>query len=303
MQKIKSDKKSAVPALIPTREKLPVPLDPLKQYMNEVGRYPLLGLEEEEALVNRYRTNGDMEAAKTLVTSNLRLVVKIVMEFKRAYANTLDLIQEGNLGLMRAVQKYDPEKGARFSYYASWWIRAYVIKYIIDNFRLVKLGTTHAQQKLFFNLTKEKNKMMTMGFDPTGKALADRFNVPEKTISEMDQRLSHSDLSLDAPVSASEGKSFLEFIADQTSSAEEKLSQRELKETLLEHLDTFVTSLKNDRERAIFEERLLSEIPTTLQEIADRYGITRERVRQLEGNIMKRLKGFFAEKGLRPEKG
>ena len=281
-------------------EKRLTPFDPLQRYMMEVGRYPLLSLEEEQKLVNRFRISGDMEAAKKLATANLRLVIKIVMEFKRAYTNVLDLIQEGNLGLLKAVQKYDPAKGTRFSYYAAWWIRAYIIKHIIDNFRLVKIGTTHAQQKLFFNLMREKSKMEAMGFEASERALSKRLQVTEKEVSEMGQRLSGSDLSLDAPVSDGEGRMFLDFLSDHAPSVEDEISDRELKETLFEHLDSFTQTLKNPRELDIFQERLLAEVPTTLQEIADRYGITRERVRQIETNITKRLKSYFQENHFSP---
>lgn len=295
---------------IPESTKLPVKvsasksvatLDPLRRYMLEVGRYPLLTLEEEQELVNRYRLKGELDAAKKLVTSNLRLVIKIVMDYKRAYTNILDLIQEGNIGLLKAVQKYDPEKGARFSYYASWWIRAYVIKYIIDNFRLVKIGTTHAQQKLFFNLMREKSKMEARGFSANERELSKQFQLPEKEIREMDQRLSQSELSLDSPIGDANGKAFLDFLSDETLSSEEQLSHRQLKETLLEHLDAFTATLKNNRELDIFKERLLAEVPTTLQEIADRYGITRERVRQIETMVVKRLKHYFQEKHFSPK--
>lgn len=269
-------------------------LDPLKRYMLEVGRYPLLSLEEEQALVARYQQDGDVNAAKQLVTANLRLVVKIVMDFKKAYSNVLDLIQEGNLGLMRAVQKYDPTKGTRFSHYAAWWIRAYIMKHIIENFRMVKLGTTDAQKKLFFHLMKEQNKLESMGIKPTARAIAERLDVSQSEVEEMSQRLSQSDLSIDTPVNTTSGAGLLEFLTDDTAlSSESKLAEKELKETLLEHLDAFTATLKNPRELEIFKERLLEEVPTTLQEIAERYGITRERVRQIEQSILTRLKTYF----------
>lgn len=300
-EKSKKIPRKNLPVKVASSSKSIAPLEPLQLYMMEVGRYPLLTLEEEQELVNRYRVQGDLDAAKRLVTANLRLVIKIVMDYKRAYTHMLDLIQEGNIGLMKAVQKYDPEKGTRFSYYASWWIRAYIIKYIIDNFRLVKIGTTHAQQKLFFNLMKEKRKMEALGFAPTETELSKRLQLPEKDIREMDQRLSQNELSLDMPVGDSDSKAFLDFLSDEAQSSEDQVTQKQLKETLLEYLDSFTQTLHNARDIEIFKERLLAEVPTTLQEIADRYGITRERVRQLETNIMKRLKKYFQDKHFSPK--
>lgn len=301
MAKSKKTSPNNLPVKVTPPSKSIARLEPLQLYMMEVGRYPLLTLEEEQELVNRYRVKGDVDAAKQLVTSNLRLVIKIVMDYKRAYSNILDLIQEGNIGLLKAVQKYDPAKGTRFSYYASWWIRAYIIKYIIDNFRLVKIGTTHAQQKLFFNLMREKTKMESLGFTATELELSKKFALPEKQIREMDQRLSQGELSLDAPVNDSDNKAFLDFLSDESQSSEDQVTQKQLKETLLEYLDAFTQTLHNARELDIFKERLLAEVPTTLQEIASRYGITRERVRQIETTVMKRLKKYFQEKHFSPQ--
>ena len=156
------------------------PKDPLQAYMQDVSRYPLLSREEEHALAVKYTETGDVEAAARLVTANLRLVVKIAYDYRRAYKNLLDLVQEGNIGLMQAVKKYDPYKGVKLSSYAAWWIRAYILRFILNNHRLVKLGTTQAQRKLFFNLKKEKAKLSAMGIEPTAEVIAKRLDVPEK---------------------------------------------------------------------------------------------------------------------------
>lgn len=289
---------SAAGALIPVLEgdKLPASQDPLHQYLMEIGKFPVLSREEEAEVAAHYIKEQDKESAQKLVVSNLRLVVKIAMEYRQAFQNVLDLIQEGNIGLLKAVTKYDATKGARFSYYASWWIRAYILKYIVDNFRLVKIGTTQAQKKLFYNLMKEKRKIESMGFAPKAKLLAESLDVKEKEVIEMEQRMGARDMSLDAPSPHSEGKTNLESFASPETSAEDKVEQDELKTKLFSHLDEFVGSLK-EKEKKIFQERLYAEVPKTLQEIADSYGITRERIRQLEERVVQKLKGFFQEKG------
>lgn len=282
-------------SLIPSPSRLPSSPDPLHHYLQEISRYPILSREEEEKLARLFLKNQDKEAAQKLVVSNLRLVVKIAMEYGKAMNNLLDLIQEGNMGLLKALSKYDIEKGARFSYYASWWIRAYILKYIIDNFRLVKIGTTQAQKKLFYNLMKEKRKMEAMGFSPQSKLLSDRLNVKEKEVVEMEQRMGRSDMSLDAPTI--DGKVNMDFFSSEKESAEEQVEQSELKEMLFQNLHEFVDGLK-EKEKQIFEQRLYAEVPKTLQEIADDYGITRERIRQIEKRVLDKLKNYFQEKGM-----
>src|SRR5919197_3565378 len=174
--------------------------DPLRAYMAEVSRHPLLSRDEEHALAMRYHETGDFDAAYKLVASNLRLVVKIAHEYRRSAFSLLDLVQEGNIGLMQAVKKYDPFKGVKLSSYAAWWIRAYIIRFIMDNWRLVKLGTTQAQRKLFFNLAKEREKLLAHGIEPTPRLLARNLQVEEKDVEEMSARMASEDLSLDAPV-------------------------------------------------------------------------------------------------------
>lgn len=293
----------AVVPVIPG-EKLPASRDPLHQYFQEIGRYPLLTREEELALAKHYAKHQDKESAQKLVVSNLRLVVKIAFEYSRAFHNVLDLIQEGNMGLLRAVTKYDVEKGTRFSYYASWWIRAYILKYIVDNFRLVKIGTTQAQKKLFYNLMKEKQKMEAMGFAPKTKLLSEKLDVREKDVVEMEGRMGR-EMSLDAPSPYYEGKINLDMFSSSEPSVEARAEADELRQKLFGNLNEFVGTLK-EKERKIFEERLYAEVPKTLQEIADDYGITRERIRQLEERVVTKLKEFFSTKGfevdLNPEK-
>src|SRR3984957_3885140 len=181
--------------------------DPLSAYLREVQRHRLLSPEETQGLAEKFVKTQDSAAAARLVTSNLRLVVKIAYEYRRAYKNIMDLIQEGNIGLMQAVKRYDPYRGVKLSSYAAWWIRAYILRFILNNWRLVKLGTTQAQRKLFFNLRKKKAELVAMGIEPTDAEVAKRHNVPESDVAEMDVRLTSNEKSLDAPVGDAEGRS------------------------------------------------------------------------------------------------
>ncbi len=269
-----------------------VPYDPLQRYLAEIRRYPLLSPEEEHELAVRYKEYGDIEAAYRLVTANLRLVVMIAREYQRALHNLLDLIQEGNIGLMEAVRRFDPYRGIRFPSYAVWWIRAYIIRYIINNWRLVKIGTTQAQRKLFFKLQQEKAKLESEGFAPAPKLLAQRLDVKEDEVVEMDQRLSAPDLSLDAPVDDEEGSTLLDFIPSKQVTPEEEVASAYDRQVIAEKIAKFAEQLKG-REKVIFEQRLMAEEPLTLQEIGDKYGISRERIRQLESRLKKKLKDYL----------
>ena len=270
-----------------------VPFDPLQRYLSEIRRYPLLTREEEHELGVRYQQNRDVDAAYRLVTGNLRLVVMIAREYQRSFRALLDLIQEGNIGLMEAVKNFDPYRGVRFPSYAVWWIRAYVIRYVMNNWRLVKLGTTQAQRKLFFNLQKEKDKLEAEGFVAGPKLLAQRLDVKEKEVIEMEQRLGSSDLSVDMPLHEGEEGTFLDILKSGVATAEDQVADAEYRQRLGEKLREFGATLR-DKDRLIFDQRLLAEEPLTLQEIGDKYGISRERVRQIESRLKRRLKDFLA---------
>ncbi len=272
----------------------------LKQYIREVSQYPLLVPAEELRLARRLRDENDLEAAKQLVQANLRLVVKIAMEYRSATGNVLDLIQEGNIGLMKAVSKYDPDKGAKLSYYASWWIRSFILKYILDNFRLVRVGTTHAQKKLFYHLMREKNKLEAQGIDAQPKLLADKLDVKEQEVVEMEHRLGGlgAELSLNAPVYNADGghdSTFVDQLRDGHTLADDELAQDQLKAILASNLDAFKKTLK-EKELAIFRYRMAAEEPATLQEVADIFGLTRERARQIEAKVIEKLRLFFKQK-------
>ena len=277
-------------------DSLPSATDPLTQYVREISRYKLLTPEEEETLLKELQETGDIDVAKKLVLANLRLVVKIAIEYRSAWQNVMDLIQEGNIGLMKAVSKYDGSKGAKLSYYASWWIRSYILKFILDNFRLVKIGTTNEQKKLFFNLMKEKERLIGLGFSPDNKMISESLGVSEKSVAVMDKRLSQGggELSLEAKLDEN-GPSLADILTDKEElSMDEKLGDLQGVEILREQLQTFLGGLK-DRDREIFEMRLLSEVPASLQSIADQYGVSRERIRQIEERLIGNLKVYMSE--------
>jgi len=273
--------------------------DPFHQYLKEISKYPLLSFEQEQELIKSLKETGDIDVAKKLVVSNLRLVVKIAMEYRSTWQNVMDLIQEGNIGLMKAVSKYDDSKGAKLSYYASWWIKSYILKFILDNFRMVKIGTTNEQKKLFYNLMKEKNRLISMGITPDQKAISKSLGVSEKSVVLMEKRLNHGgEVSIDAPVKSgneSTSTTLGELISDDKSlSVEDNVALGQELALLKKHLAGFMDSLK-PRDKEIFKNRLLREAPMSLQEIGDLYGVSRERIRQVESRLLDKLKVYMSE--------
>jgi len=268
--------------------------DPLTLYVQEIRRIPLLSREDEHELAVRYRDTGDLELAKKLVAANLRLVVKIAHEYRRAYRNLLDLVQEGNVGLIQAVKKYDPDRGVKLSSYAAWWIRAYILKFILNNWRLVKIGTTQAQRKLFFNLRKEKEKLEALGFAPDHRLLSERLQVSESDVAEMEQRLDSADVSLDVPISRDDegGRTRLDAIPSTDSRPDTRVENEEFRAVLRQKLEEFARSLKG-RDQVLFRRRWLTDAPQTLQEIGGEFGISRERARQLERRLLDRLRTYL----------
>lgn len=264
--------------------------DSLHLYLREIGRFPMLKPDEEFELARRVQETGDSDAAFRLVSSHLRLVVKIAVDFQRRWMqNVLDLIQEGNVGLMRAVNKFDPQKGIKFSYYAAFWIRAYILKFIMDNWRMVKIGTTQAQRKLFYNLNRERQKLIAEGFDPDAATLAERLGVGEDQIVEMQQRLDASDMSLDATVGDDAGSATrMDFLPALGPGIEETFAGKEIAQLLHDNIRDILPSL-SEKEIYILEHRLLTDDPATLREIGERYHVTRERVRQLEARLLQKL--------------
>ncbi|MCX7857978.1 MAG: RNA polymerase factor sigma-32 [Deltaproteobacteria bacterium] len=274
-------------------ERLPIPFDPLRKYLQEIARHPVLSKEEEFKLAERVYKYRDKEAAQKLVISNLRLVVKIALEYYNAYQNILDLIQEGNVGLLHAVKKYNPYKGTKFSTYASFWIRAYILKYIMESWSLVKVGTTQSQRKLFYKLNKEKQRLEALGIFPAPKLLASSLDVKEEEIEDMGKRLAHSDISLETPINDEGTDTMMDLIGTEDN-IEEKVAEKEEKEIFQRKVEEFKKHL-TEKERFIFEYRIIADEPLTLQEIGERFNISRERVRQIENRIIKRFKDAFKD--------
>jgi len=270
--------------------------DPMAAYMADVRRYPLLTPEEEKSLAVRLVEHGDTSAARKMIEANLRLVVKIAYEYRRAHKNLLDLVQEGNIGLIQAVGKFDPYRGVKLSSYAAFWIRAYILKFILNNWRLVKIGTTQAQRKLFFNLRKEREKLEQFGFQPTTALLAEKLDVTEKEVIEMERRLAAPEASLDAPLGSGDDggeRTRMDYLPDEAADRPDRaVAQSEFSQLLKGKLETFAKTLEG-REQTIFRERWLTEEPLTLQEIGDRYNVSRERARQLEKRMLDRLKKYL----------
>lgn len=283
------------PAAKKSQSKALVAYDPLQRYLAEIRHISSLSREEEKKLAIKYH-EGDKAAGYQLVLANLRLVVMIAREYQRNVQNVLDLVQEGNIGLLEAVDKFDHLRGIRFPSYAVYWIRAYMLRYLIDNVRLVKVGTTQAQRKLFFNLVKEKDKLEREGFAPEAKLLAERLNVKEKEVIEMQQRLALPDLSVDQPVSGGPDTGDLHgVLADDASSVEDVVVKEQFDSVLRMAVEEFKSSA-NEKEREIIERRLFVEEPATLQEIADVFGVSRERIRQIESRLKGKLRDYLGDK-------
>lgn len=293
--KTTKDEKVGLNLVMQKEERSLVPYDPLQLYLYEIKKYKLLTKEEETELAIRVREHNDQEAAYRLITSNLRLVVKIAMDFHRYWTKSLlDLIQEGNIGLIQAVQKFDPYRGIKFSYYSSYWIKAYMLSFIMKNWKLVKIGTTQTQRKLFYNLAKEREKMISQGIVPETNLLAERLNVKESDVEEMTQRLSGGEVSINAPVSDSGKEEYSSFLSDDKESIDDQLSEAEGRTVLLKKLNEYRTKLKG-KELDIYDNRIMSENPLTLQELGDKYSISRERVRQIQVRIVNNIKKWLSE--------
>ena len=272
---------------------LPIPFDPLKKYLAEISKHPVLSREEEYELAEKIHKNKDIEAAQKMVISNLKLVVKIALEYYNTYLNILDLIQEGNVGLLHAVKKYNPYRGTKFSTYASFWIRAYILKYIMDSWSLVKIGTTQGQRKLFYRLNKEKQKLEALGVFPAPQLLASTLDVTEEEVESMQKRLAYTDISLETPVHE-EGDDTLMDMIKTGDNVEEIVTDREMDSMLSERVAEFKKDL-NEKELFIFEHRIMTDESMTLQEIGEKFKISRERVRQIENKVLNRFKARFKQ--------
>ncbi|MGC6509046.1 MAG: sigma-70 family RNA polymerase sigma factor [Myxococcota bacterium] len=272
--------------------------DLLNQYLAEVRKYPLLNPEEERELAIKYIEEGDEEAGRTLITSNLRLVVKMAFKFHNQWANVLDLIQQGNMGLLQALNKYDPynEANTRFSSYAAYWIRSCIYTYIKDNYRMVRLGSTRHGRRLFDNLRKERERLIRQGVQPSTKALSESLEIPEEEIVVFSQHFSAPALSLNSPIGEDDGRTLEEMVNGSGTTTPETVSADTEIGTMVKNvLDEFVLTLDNPRDLSIWHERMMNDSPKSLKELGDRYGVSKERIRQIENRIKKNLKVALVE--------
>lgn len=276
---------------------LPVVADSLTLYISEIKKFPLLSPEEEQKLAIQFYEEKNLEAAHSLVTANLRFVVKVAAEYRSYGMKMLDLIQEGNVGLMMAVRKFNPYRGLRLISYAVWWIRAYIQNFIISSWSLVKIGTTQAQKKLFYKLNQAKNAIKNLIGSDDLKEAALNLDVSEEVAAEMDVRM-QGEMSLDAELAGSDGITLLEGIADDRQNQEELLADHQEAALLHQEIGSALEKL-NDKERYIIEKRITADPPQTLQEIADHFGISRERIRQLEERAINKLRGFLVNCSMR----
>ncbi len=263
--------------------------NPLDAYLAEIRKFAPLSKEDEYEAAVDYVNTKSPDAAYKLVSGSLWLVVKIARDYERVAKNVLDLIQEGNIGLMEAVRNFDPYRGVRFPSYAVWWIRAYIIRYIIANWRMVKIGTTQAQRKLFFNLKKESDRLEKEGIYPSTRLLAERLNVKEGEVIEMSQRLGGGDVSVDAPLKDDTDTNLLSVLPSDKESAEDHVAKKQLRVALEATIGEFEASL-SDKDKAIFHGRIMDDEKKTLQELSDLLGISKERVRQIENKLRDKLK-------------
>jgi RNA polymerase sigma-32 factor len=271
------------------------PFDPLRRYLAEISRFTPLSREDEHELAVHYHETEDRETAYRLVTSNLKLVVKIAMIYHKVYRNLLDLIQEGNLGLLQAVKRFDPYRGTRLPTYAAWWIKAYILKFLLDNARMVKIGTTNTRRKILMNLNREKRELESKGIAPTSKLLAENLGVDEQELREVEQGMTGQDISLDAPI-GDEGSDthYIDTLRLMEQSVDEKIAQGEFRDLLEKRFTEFADTL-SEREKMILTQRLIADEPETLQELANKYGISREAIRVAEKKLIAKLKKFMIE--------
>lgn len=269
--------------------------DPVALYLQEIRKYALLTREQETELAKKYFETKDPEAAQALVTANLRFVVKVASDYSKFGARMIDLIQEGNMGLMHAVREFNPHKGVRLITYAVWWIRGYIQEYLLKQYSMVKIATTLNQKKLFYRLQKEKDALDKLGITPDMALIGTRMGIPTEEVEEMAKRLSGRDVSLNTPLDDGSTTQLMDVQKSTGLNIDDELAKNEELSVLKAQLEELRPEL-SDREKIILEERLLADEPLTLQEIGEKYGITREAVRQMEARLMKKIKDRVTEK-------
>ncbi|MGZ3743883.1 MAG: RNA polymerase factor sigma-32 [Pseudobdellovibrionaceae bacterium] len=271
--------------------------DPLAIYLQDVRKYPVLSKEEEQVIAKKYFETKDPEAAQILIKSNLRFVVKIAAEYSKFGAKMIDLVQEGNIGLMHAVRDFNPYKGARLITYAVWWIRGYIQEYLMRQYSMVRIGTTQNQRKLFYQLQKEKEALDALGQEPNIALISSRLGIPQDEVEQMSQRMTGRDISLDRPLDEDAGGTLIDLQKNTSDmSLDERIAHEEELEILKKKLHEIRDEL-SEREKIILDERLLNDDPLTLQEIGEKHGITREAVRQMEARVLKKIKAKMEEIG------
>ena len=286
----------AIPAIKPPPRGMRRSRDLLNFYMAEVRRYPLLTPEQEKSLAVAYQENGDREAAERLVTANLRLVIKIAYQYHRQWANVLDLIQEGNVGLVEALSRYDPYRGIRFSSYAQYWIRAMILRFLLDNFTLVRLGGSRAGRKLFFQLKKARDELTEEGERPSPRRIAERLGVSEEEVAAVDQHMRAPALSLHAPVGSEDGRMLAEVVAEKVpNDPEQATTSQQMGDLVRAKLAIFAAGIDDDRDMVIWRKRMISPDPVSLARLGAEFGVSKERVRQLEERLKRRLHTFLQE--------
>ncbi|MEL6187054.1 MAG: sigma-70 family RNA polymerase sigma factor, partial [Myxococcota bacterium] len=263
----------------------------LDAFLSEMGKYPVLSSEEEKELTMAYYERQDPSAARKLVVHNLRLVVKMAYRYRRAWASVLDLIQEGNVGLVEAVQRFDPFKGAKFSTYATFWIRAYMLRYLLENSRTVRISRTRVGRKLFFQLSRERAKLRAMGIEPGPKLLAERLGVDQGELEDVVKHMDQAEVRLDAPI-GDDGSTgtVLDTMSAETQSPEVEAFKSEFASAVSTALDSFAATLTDEREKMAWEEHLMSDDPVSLSELGSRFGVTKQRMGQIVSGMRKRLK-------------
>lgn len=277
-----------------TTMNLPLVPDTFEHYMTQINQFELLNPEEECTLARRYREHGDLEATHRLICANLRFVVKIAHEYRGYGMKLLDLVQEGNIGLMKAVKKFDPDRGIRLITYAVWWIRAYIHNFIMRSWSMVKIGTTQAQRKLFFKLGQTRRALQNMNDSEDFAEIANELDVNQAVVTEMTQRMGQRDTSLDVQLTEEGDFTLMDTLADESANQEDLLIDKQGHANLSVQIHDALNTI-NRRERYIVEQRLLNESPRTLQDLADEFGISRERVRQIEQKALKKLKLALGE--------
>ncbi|NIP39351.1 MAG: RNA polymerase sigma factor RpoH [Candidatus Dadabacteria bacterium] len=283
-----------------THAQLPATTSTIEHYLAEISNHPVLSREEEYELATKYKEDGDLEAARQLIRANLKFVVKVANEYKNYGINPMDVIQEGNLGLMQAVKRFDPTRGYRLISYAVWWIRAYIQNYIVKTWSLVKVGTTQEQRKLFYKLRSTKNEMdlSKQELSPEDyKLLANKLGVSDKAVIEMDKRMKTKDFSLDTEIKDKSEATHLDFVEDKHLGQDDIVSNAQQEAAVQEGLSDALEVL-SEREQFIIKNRVLTDTPLTLEEIGQKYEISRERVRQIESAALKKIRVVFEEMGI-----